>query len=145
MSTIERAIEIAARAHSGQLDKAGEPYIMHPLRVMFAVESMPEKITAVLHDVVEDSEITPADLLNEGFSSEIVRAVDLLTKRGNETRVEAGKRAAGDPVALKVKLADLADNMQMSRIANPTSADVQRMKDYETVRSFLLSVLSEVK
>lgn len=139
MSTIERAIEIAARAHSGQLDKAGEPYIMHPLRVMFAVESMPEKITAILHDVVEDSDITPADLLKEGFSGEIVHAVDLLTKRGNETRLEAGKRAAEDPLAKKVKLADLADNMQMSRISNPTSADKQRMEDYETVRSFLLS------
>ena len=76
MSTIERAIEIAARAHAGVLDKAGSPYIFHPLRLMLAVKTPHERMAAVLHDVVEDTPVTLEELAAEGFPEEVVQAVE---------------------------------------------------------------------
>src|SRR5437899_1974881 len=81
LSTLERAIALAARKHEGQLDKAGAPYILHPLRVMLRVESLEQKMVAVLHDVVEDTGTTLLDLAREGFSPSVVRAVEALTRR----------------------------------------------------------------
>ena len=139
MPTIERAIEIAASAHAGQFDKAGQPYILHPLRVMLRVSSPSEQMTAVLHDVVEDTDVTLQQLQEEGFSVAVLAAVDALTKRPGESRMEAAQRAALDPIALVVKLADNAENMDLGRIANPTEKDFARMREYEEVRAFLLS------
>lgn len=139
MSTLERAIAIAATAHSGQVDKAGQPYILHPLRVMLALSHEDERIAAILHDVVEDTNIDIQDLQNEGFSATVIDAVCALTKRPGETRMEAATRAAQNPIARRVKLADNADNMDLSRITNPTEADFARLEEYRKVRSFLLS------
>lgn len=139
MPTIERAIEIAANAHAGQRDKAGQPYIFHPLRVMFRVNGEHEQMAAVLHDVVEDTAITIDDLAREGFPSEVLRAIAALTKLPGETRLEAAARAAADPIARKVKLADNAENMDLSRIPNPTEKDYARCREYEEVRALLLA------
>ena len=139
MPTIERAIEIAANAHAGQRDKAGQPYIFHPLRVMFRVNGEHEQMAAVLHDVVEDTSITIDDLAREGFPSEVLRAIAALTKLPGETRLEAAARAAADPIARKVKLADNAENMDLSRIPNPTDKDYARCREYEEVRELLLA------
>lgn len=139
MPTIERAIEIAANAHAGQRDKAGQPYIFHPLRVMFRVNGEREQMAAVLHDVVEDTAITIDDLAREGFPSEVLRAIAALTKLPGETRLEAAARAAADPIARKVKLADNAENMDLSRIPNPTEKDYARCREYEEVRALLLA------
>jgi guanosine-3',5'-bis(diphosphate) 3'-pyrophosphohydrolase len=139
MPTIERAIEIAATAHTGQRDKAGQPYIFHPLRVMFRVDGEHEQMAAVLHDVVEDTAITIEDLAREGFPPEVLRAVTALTKLPGETRLEAAYRAAADPVARKVKLADNAENMDLSRIPNPTDKDHARCREYAEVRELLLA------
>ena len=139
MPTIEHAIEIAANAHAGQRDKAGQPYIFHPLRVMFRVNGEHEQMAAVLHDVVEDTAITIDDLAREGFPSEVLRAIAALTKLPGETRLEAAARAAADPIARKVKLADNAENMDLSRIPNPTEKDYARCRDYEEVRALLLA------
>ena len=139
MPTIEHAIEIAANAHAGQRDKAGQPYIFHPLRVMFRVNGEHEQMAAVLHDVVEDTAITIDDLAREGFPPEVLRAVEALTKLPGETRLEAAARAAADPVARKVKLADNAENMDLSRIPNPTEKDYARCREYEEVRALLLA------
>ena len=139
MPTIERAIEIAANAHAGQRDKAGHPYIFHPLRVMFRVDGEHEQMAAVLHDVVEDTSITIDDLAREGFPPEVLRAVEALTKLPGETRLEAATRAAADPVARKVKLADNAENMDLSRIPNPTDKDHARCREYAEVRELLLA------
>ena len=139
MPTIERAIEIAANAHAGQRDKAGQPYIFHPLRVMFRVNGEHEQMAAVLHDVVEDTSITIDDLAREGFPSEVLRAIAALTKLPGETRLEAAARAAADPIARKVKLADNAENMDLSRIPNPTEKDYARCREYEEVRALLLA------
>ena len=139
MPTIERAIEIAANAHAGQRDKAGQAYILHPLRVMLRVDGEHEQMAAVLHDVVEDTAITIDDLAREGFPSEVLRAIAALTKLPGETRLEAAARAAADPVARKVKLADNAENMDLSRIPNPTDKDYARCREYEEVRALLLA------
>ncbi len=101
MSTLERAIAIAAEAHAGQTDKAGERYILHPLRVMLAMETDVERIVAVLHDVVEDSGITLQDLRDEGFAEEAVAAIDALTKRDGELKLGAAARAKRNPLATR--------------------------------------------
>lgn len=138
MSTLEKAIEIAAAAHSGQFDKAGEPYILHPLRVMLRVSTNEERMAAVLHDVVEDTDVTLDQLRATGFPEAVITAIDALTKHSGETRLEAASRAAADPIARVVKLADNAENMDVSRIANPTEKDFARLKEYEAVRALLL-------
>lgn len=141
MATLERAIAIAATAHAGQVDKAGQPYILHPLRVMLALVSERERIVGVLHDVVEDTPVSFAQLEMEGFSSEILAAIDALTKKPGESRMEAAARAAKDPIALRVKLADNWENMDLSRIANPTTEDIARLDEYKKVRALLIRAI----
>lgn len=143
MSTLERAIEIAARTHAGQVDKAGQPYILHPLRLMLAVTTQHERMTAVLHDVVEDTPITLDDLKSEGFPTEVLEAVHALTKTDGESRIAAAKRAAGNTIARTVKLADVTDNMDISRIPQPTEKDHARIKDCEQVKALLLEDMDE--
>ncbi len=130
MSTLERAIEIARKAHKGQVDKAGAPYIGHPLRVM---ERVPEeaKMAAVLHDVLEDSSFTLGDLRAEGFPESVVEAVEALTKRPGETYALFILRAASNDIARTVKLADLFDNCDLSRIPDPGPEDYERLKKYQ--------------
>ncbi|GMU42282.1 MAG: HD domain-containing protein [Xanthomonadales bacterium] len=138
MSTLERAIEIAARAHAGQVDKAGQPYILHPLRLMLAVQDLHARMAAVLHDVVEDTAIGFDELRAEGFPEEVLEAVRALTKLEGESRMQAAVRAAAHPLARQVKLADVTDNMDLSRIATPTAKDHARLREYEQVRALLL-------
>lgn len=139
MATLERAIQIAAAAHAGQTDKAGESYILHPLRVMLRVRTEAERIAAVLHDVVEDSPVTLEGLAAEGFSRSVIDAVEALTKRPGETRLDAAARAARNAVARQVKLADNAENMDISRIEKPTEKDYARLEEYKQVRALLLA------
>jgi (p)ppGpp synthase/HD superfamily hydrolase len=130
MSTLERAIEIAAGAHAGKKDKAGAPYILHPLRVMLKLSSPEEQITAVLHDVVEDSDLTLEDIRRAGFSVTILTAVASVTRRKGEAYNQYVLRAAANPIGRRVKLADLEDNCDLSRIANPTRQDQTRIEEY---------------
>lgn len=139
MSTLEKAIEIAARAHAGQVDKAGEPYIFHPIRVMLAQSDTQARIAAILHDVVEDSDVTLDDLGREGFSEEVLTAVDALTEREGETQPDKAKRAAENEIALMVKLADVTDNMDMSRIRQPAERDHARLREYEQMKEILMA------
>jgi (p)ppGpp synthase/HD superfamily hydrolase len=132
MATLERAIAIAAMAHEGQVDKAGMPYLLHPLRMMLSVNTLEARITAVLHDVVEDTTVTLEQLRAEGFASEVLEAVEALTKRpGEENDYDAFiRRVAPNPLAREVKLADLRDNCDLSRIARPTEKDLRRVEKY---------------
>jgi hypothetical protein len=132
MSTLERAIVIAAEGHEGVRDKAGAPYILHPLRMMLRLSSPDERIVAVLHDVCEDCPGWNFERLrDEGFSDEIITALDAVTKREGEDYKDFVRRAAANPIGRNVKLADLADNCDLSRIAEPTAADYQRIKKYQ--------------
>lgn len=138
MTTLERAISLSAEAHAGQVDKAGQPYILHPLRVMLRMNSEEERIAAVLHDAVEDTDITLEQLVEAGFSHAVVTAVAALTKLPAESRMDAAARAAANPLARAVKLADNAENMDLSRISNPSEKDFARRREYELVRELLL-------
>lgn len=130
MATLERAIAIAAKAHEGQVDQAGAPYILHPLKVMLRVTTNEERVVAVLHDVVEDTDITLGMLRSEGFSEAVLCALESVTKRTGETYEAFVQRAASDPIGRRVKLADLAENSDLSRLSNPTAKDHERVAKY---------------
>jgi len=130
MFLLKKAIEIAIGAHRGQKDRAGAPYILHPLRVMLRLESDTEMIVAILHDVIEDSSWTADQLREEGFSEEIVEAVENLTKRDGEPYGDFIERAKQSPLSHRVKIADLKDNMDMSRLSRLTEDDMTRFERY---------------
>jgi (p)ppGpp synthase/HD superfamily hydrolase len=129
-SMLEKAILIAVNAHQGQIDKGGKPYILHPMRVMFSRKNEVEQIIAVLHDVIEDTDVTLDYLRREGFSEEILSALDALTRRKDESYDEFISRIIINKTACHVKLADLNDNMDLSRIEHPTKKDYERIEKY---------------
>lgn len=132
MSLLEKAIAIAVEAHRGKNDRAGQPYILHPLRVMFRVESEAERIVAALHDVVEDhGDVWPMERLRqEGFPPEILEALDGVTKRDGESYEQFVERSARNPISTRVKLADLEDNMDVRRLSQVTEKDRERLNRY---------------
>ncbi|MCV9920437.1 MULTISPECIES: GTP pyrophosphokinase [Pseudomonas] len=137
MSTLERAIVVAARAHEGQYDKGGAAYILHPLRVMMRVSTPEQRIVAVLHDVLEDTQLTVADLAREGFPLKILAALLSLSRRRGESYEAFVVRLGDDPLAREVKLADLADNSDLTRIACPGPADLARLTRYREASAYL--------
>jgi len=140
MSLFNRAIQIAVEAHSGQLDKAAQPYILHPLRVMLKMSNEEERIVAVLHDVVEDTPWTLEGLAKEGFSDTVLQAIDNVTNRPDETYDAFVARAGSHPLSQKVKIADIEDNCDLSRISSPTQKDFTRIEKYKSALSQLRSM-----
>ena len=137
---MERAIAIAAEAHAGQKDRAGAPYILHPIRLMIQMDSENAMMAAVLHDVVENSVWTLDDLRKEEFSNEVLNAVDSLTHRDKEGEDywDYIQRAKSDPIAIKVKLADLEDNLNPDRLNEITEKDEKRFDRYRKAQEMLL-------
>lgn len=129
---LERAIDIALRAHAGATDKSGRPYILHPLHLMAQMETDEEMMAAVLHDVVEDSDWTLHDLAREGIPRRVLQALALLTHDKETTPYEDYIAAvASNPLARRVKLADLAHNMDPRRLPPElTSNDLDRLVKY---------------
>ena len=128
LSTLERAIAIAAEAHAGQFDKAGAPYVLHPLRMMLRLLSNDQRIVAVLHDVCEDCPGWTLDRLrSEGFPDHVIEALRSVTKCDGENYEAFVRRAAANPIGRPVKLADLYDNCDLARIAAPSVRDLQRI------------------
>lgn len=134
---LQRAIEIAVEAHRDQSDKAGAPYILHPLRVMMSVETEEERIVAVLHDVVEDGPGWTFERLEaEGFPSSVIDALRLVTKRpedhggDEESYLRFVRRTLPNPVARRVKTADIRDNLNATRFRELTEKDRLRMNRY---------------
>ena len=133
----KKAIKIAFDAHRNQTDKSGMPYVTHPLHL---AEQMPDEVSvcvALLHDVVEDSEYTLEDLAKEGFPEEITGRVALLTHDESVPYMDYVAALKDDPVAKRVKLADLRHNSDLSRIDHPTERDFERIKKYQTAIAFL--------
>jgi (p)ppGpp synthase/HD superfamily hydrolase len=128
-----KALALATIAHSGQTDKAGKPYILHPITVAKMVGTAEEKTVALLHDVVEDTPVALNDLSEQGFSESIVDAIDALTKRAREDYEAYIQRVINNPIALKVKIADMTHNMDLTRIPNPTVKDQARIEKYSKV------------
>lgn len=136
--SIEDAIQIAAEVHAGQKDKGGAPYILHPLRVMAQMDTDQERIVAVLHDAVEDSDWYNLAQVELSFGTRIAVAVDALTKRKSENYDAYLERVQADEIAVKVKLADLKDNSDLSRLGrDPTEEDRRRLDKYLRARAIL--------
>ncbi len=130
---LQRAIEIALEAHKGALDKGGNPYILHPLRLMLQMDSEEEMIVAILHDVVEDSEKWSFDKLHkEGFSKKIINSLRSVTKENeNEDYEKFIDRSVKDEIGRKVKIADISDNLDISRLKEVTDKDILRINKYK--------------
>lgn len=134
---IEKALKTALSAHKGQLDKADQPYILHPLRLMMRMSTETEMIVAILHDVLEDSALMPRDLRLKGFSEEVVEAVVLLTRNRNMDYMSFIAELKHNPIARKVKMADLEDNMNLLRLPFIREPDIRRVQKYHQALTFL--------
>jgi (p)ppGpp synthase/HD superfamily hydrolase len=146
MSTIECALQIAARAHEGQKDKEGLPYILHPLRVMALVDGAEAQIVAVLHDVVEDTAVTLEELRAAGFSEALLEAVRCVTHARHEPYADYVIRCKANAIARQVKIADLQDNSRLSRmlLRGPRlEQDLGRIRKYVLSYKYLTDRLTE--
>ena len=128
---LDRAKAIATSAHEGQVDKAGKPYIEHPMRVMNMGKTVEEKIAGVLHDVVEDSDWTFEMLEKEGIPKDVMDALRCVTKLSEDEDYDHFiERVKTNPLAVKVKLNDLKDNMDITRLGEVTEKDLGRLNKY---------------
>ena len=110
---LHKAITIACEAHQGQSSINGEPYILHPLRLLIKAKSNEERIIAILHDVIEKTNISLADLKNKGFDQNIISSIDSLSRKRGESYVDYIGRLMQNRISVKIKLLDLADNIKM--------------------------------
>jgi (p)ppGpp synthase/HD superfamily hydrolase len=140
---VEEAITLARQAHVGQTDKAGHPYIDHPLRVMHRLHGEHEQMAAILHDVLEDTSTTVEDLRAAGCPEPVIAAVRALTKHPDEPLEDSMARAAANPIACAVKHADIADNSDPDRLARLDEATAERLRrKYATSARLLDSYLN---
>lgn len=134
---LEKAIQIAVNAHFGQKDKAGNPYIFHPLRVMNRCNTLEEKIVAILHDTIEDTNISPEILKEEGFPDYIIEAILAVTKQEEETYEDFVRRASKNPISCNVKIVDIKDNLDVSRLSEVKEKEAVRLNKYIKALEFL--------
>lgn len=134
---LEKALQIAVKAHSGQIDKAGSAYIFHPIRVSNRCSTDDERIVALLHDTIEDTEVTTEYLLMEGFPRNIVDAILSVTRNEDESYDDFIKRSRLNPIGRQVKLHDLEDNMDITRLNELTEKDIYRLNKYIKAYKYL--------
>lgn len=131
MSNFQRALEIAVEAHSGQLDRAGQPYILHPMRLVMKMQANEERIVAALHDVAEDAKAWPLErIAGEGFSDDVMSALVLLTKPKGADYALYVKAIKASDLACKVKIADLEDNMDITRFKHYDEKSLKNVEKY---------------
>lgn len=135
---LEKAFQIAAKAHEGQVDKAGAAYIFHPIRVSNRCKTDDERIVALLHDTIEDTNITPEYLLSEGFPRNIVDAILSVTRNEEESYEDFVKRSYLNPIGRQVKIHDLEDNMDITRLEQITEKDLSRLNKYLKAYRYLI-------
>lgn len=133
-----KAMRICYAAHEGQVDKSGVPYVFHPLHLAEQMETEEEICTALLHDVVEDTKWTLAELEAEGFPASVLDAVRLLTREKDVSYMAYIERLSGNQIARKVKLADLEHNSDLTRLIEVTERDLRRQEKYFLAKEFLL-------
>lgn len=134
---IEAALALAVEKHRSQRDKAGAPYVLHPIRMMLRLRDAPAQAVALLHDVIEDCGVTAADLRELGFPEEVVSGVLAMTRDPAESYEAFIERAAAHSIARRVKLADVEDNLDLRRLRNLTDRDVERLGRYMAARRWL--------
>ena len=139
MSDLQRAIEIAVEAHRGQSRRDGSPYILHPLRLMMSVNSSDAKMVAILHDVVEDCDVSFADIEQEGFPPHVVEALKLVTHEAGVGYDDYIRNIKPNALAREVKLADLRDNSNIHELPEVRSRDLERMEKYHRAYKFLVA------
>jgi hypothetical protein len=139
MSILDAAVALACRVHAGQVDKSGKPYILHPLRLMLKFEDVDEQVVSVLHDVVEDGDVTLEELRELGVSSAAVAAIDCLSKREGELYEDFIARIKPNDLARRVKIADIRDNLDLTRLPQVSDKDLQRVAKYHRALRELMS------
>ena len=130
MNQLELALQIAVKAHAGQKDKSGEPYIFHPIRVMERCSNPKAKIVALLHDIVEDTEVTFDELKTAGFPEDILGTLRFVTHEKEVPYDDYIEALMHDPIAVEVKIADLEDNSDIRRLKEIKDRDVERLQKY---------------
>jgi (p)ppGpp synthase/HD superfamily hydrolase len=138
MSILDTAIALACKVHAGQVDKSGAPYILHPLRLMLSFQHENERIVSVLHDVVEDGNVTLDDLRQLGLSEMVIEAINCLSKSPGESYEHFISRLSVNKLARKVKIADIKDNLDVTRLHSLNDLDLARVKKYNTALRYLL-------
>jgi len=140
---VSRAIEVAAVAHRDQLRRSGRPYILHPLRVMLRMRTPLEQIVAVLHDIVEETEVSFEQLRADGFPAKAIEAIQILTHDKRESYDTYIDRIAHHPLARRVKLADLEDNLNSLELPRLTDKDMALIAKYHRTWHRLNSDIKE--
>ena len=135
----KKAMQLAYNAHHGAYDKGGMPYFHHPLHLAEQMTTEEEAAAALLHDVIEDTDITAEELISHGIPLCVVEAVVLLTKPLDDNYFDYVRHVAENPIAKKVKLADLMHNSDISRISDITEADLARLKKYKKALEILMN------
>jgi len=133
-----KAVKIAFKAHAGQLDKSGLPYILHPIHLAEQMETEDTCVVALLHDVVEDTDMTLEELAAEGFTDVQLEALRLLTHGSDISYMDYVRRLKHNPVARAVKLADLRHNSDLTRLTEVRESDMDRVRKYERAMKLLL-------
>jgi (p)ppGpp synthase/HD superfamily hydrolase len=137
MTLLDKALKFAMEKHEGQFDKAGEKYILHPLHVALQMHTEEEKIIALLHDVLEDTDATEEDLRDLGLSEETIGHIKVLTRAEDMTYNDYIENISKDKVAKKIKLKDLEHNMDTSRLKGDKEKTERLMKRYESAYKYL--------
>lgn len=134
----KRAIKLCFKAHEGQVDKSGLPYVHHPLHLAEQMDDEEGTIVALLHDIVEDTDYSIKDLKGMGFGDAVVEAIDIMTHRPEVPYMDYVKEIAKNSIARKVKLADLNHNCDLTRLNHePTSKDLERVEKYKKAKELL--------
>ena len=128
---LHKAITIACEAHQGQSSINGEPYILHPLRLLIKAKSNEERIIAILHDVIEKTNISLLDLKNKGFDQNIISSIDSLSRRRSESYIEYIERLMQNKISVKIKLLDLADNIKIHSENNDNGINDAKIIQYK--------------
>jgi hypothetical protein len=137
MNILDAAVALACRVHAGQVDKSGKPYILHPLRLMLKFDDLDEQVVSVLHDVVEDGDVTLDDLRALGVSERAIKAIDCLSKRPGEAYEDFIARIHPNELARKVKFEDIKDNLDLTRLGTLQEKDLVRVAKYHKALRYL--------
>jgi len=140
MSNLDIAIALACKVHEGQVDKSGQPYILHPLRLMLKFKGEDERIVCVLHDVIEDSSVSLNELRQLGFCELVIEAIDCLSKRFGESYEDFILRLSSNELARKVKIEDIKDNLDVTRLRSVHDDDLVRILKYHKALQFLIQL-----
>ena len=133
----EKAMQIAEKVHSHQVDKGGNPYISHPVRVEMMCSRQEDRLVALLHDTVEDGDIASEYLLMVGFPQEVVDAVLSVSRKRGEDYFDFIHRCKANPIGRRVKICDLINNMDITRLKELTEKDIERLKKYHKAYKIL--------